>query len=347
MAAIELDGVTKRYGAVTALDDLSLTVDEGEVFGFLGPNGAGKSTAINVLLDFVQPDAGEVRLLGDPVRREEGAAIRDRVGVLPEGFGVYDRLSGRKHLAFAVDSKDADDDPDELLERVGLTDDGDRPAGDYSRGMQQRLVLAMSLVGDPDLLVLDEPSTGLDPNGARRMREVVREEAARGATVFFSSHILGQVEAVCDRVGIIRDGEMIAVDSVAGLREASGAESVLEIAVGGDPSAAALDAVRELAGVSEVRAAGDQVTVTLGDDVRKTAVLDALESAGVEVADFETRETSLEDLFTAYTEGEDEETGVDTSGDTGPDADPADTADRGRGDDGGADPPEGEGGESR
>ncbi|TSD09988.1 ABC transporter ATP-binding protein [Haloglomus irregulare] len=303
MAAIELDGVSKRYGAVTALDDLSLTVDEGEVFGFLGPNGAGKSTAINVLLDFVQPDAGEVRLLGDPIRREESAPIRDRVGVLPEGFGVYGRLSGRKHLEFAVDSKAADQDPDELLERVGLTGDGGRPAGDYSRGMQQRLVLAMALVGEPDLLVLDEPSTGLDPNGARRMREVVREEAARGATVFFSSHILGQVEAVCDRVGIIRDGEMIAVDSVAGLREASGAESVLEIAVGGDPSAAALDAVRELGGVSEVRAAGDQVTVTLGGDVRKTAVLDALESAGVEVADFETRETSLEDLFTAYTGG--------------------------------------------
>lgn len=301
MAAIELDGVSKRYGAVTALDDLSLTVDEGEVFGFLGPNGAGKSTAINVLLDFVQPDAGEVRLLGDPIRREESAPIRDRVGVLPEGFGVYGRLSGRKHLEFAVDSKAADQDPDELLERVGLTGDGGRPAGDYSRGMQQRLVLAMALVGEPDLLVLDEPSTGLDPNGARRMREVVREEAARGATVFFSSHILGQVEAVCDRVGIIRDGEMIAVDSVAGLREASGAESVLEVAVGGDPSAAALDAVRELGGVSEVRAAGDQVTVTLGGDVRKTAVLDALESAGVEVADFETRETSLEDLFTAYT----------------------------------------------
>ena len=330
MAAIELDSVSKRYGAVTALDDLSLTVDEGEVFGFLGPNGAGKSTAINVLLDFVQPDTGEVRLLGDPIRREESAPIRDRIGVLPEGFGVYGRLSGRKHLEFAVDSKAADQDPDELLERVGLTGDGDRPAGDYSRGMQQRLVLAMALVGEPDLLVLDEPSTGLDPNGARRMREVVREEAARGATVFFSSHILGQVEAVCDRVGIIRDGEMIAVDSVAGLRDASGAESVLEIAVSGDPSAAALDAVRELGGVSEVRAAGDQVTVTLGGDVRKTAVLDALESAGVEVADFETRETSLEDLFTAYTGG--------GSGDRRADTDTSD---------GGGDADDGDGGESR
>jgi ABC-2 type transport system ATP-binding protein len=315
MAAIELDGVTKRYGTLTALDDLSLTVEEGEVFGFLGPNGAGKSTTINVLLDFVRPDDGEVRLLGEPVRREQSDAVRERVGVLPEGFGVYDRLSGRKHLAFAIDSKDAADDPDELLARVGLDGDGDRPAGDYSRGMKQRLVLAMALVGEPELLVLDEPSTGLDPNGARRMREVVREEAARGATVFFSSHILGQVEAVCDRVGIIRDGEMIAVDSVEGLREASGAESALEVSTEAEASETALDDVRTLAGVSEVRAAGTQVTVTLGDEVRKTEILDALESAGVQVVDFETRETSLEDLFAAYTEGDGTENG-DGHGDT-------------------------------
>jgi ABC-2 type transport system ATP-binding protein len=347
MAAIELDGVTKRYGTLTALDDLSLTVEEGEVFGFLGPNGAGKSTTINVLLDFVRPDAGEVRLLGEPVQREESARVRERVGVLPEGFGVYDRLSGRKHLAFAIDSKDAADDPDALLERVGLAGDGDRPAGDYSRGMKQRLVLAMALVGEPDLLVLDEPSTGLDPNGARRMREVVREEVARGATVFFSSHILGQVEAVCDRIGIIRDGEMIAVDSVEGLRAASGAESVLEVSVAGEAPEAALSNVRDLDGVSEVRAAGGQVTVTLGGDVRKTDVLNALESAGVEVLDFETREASLEDLFTAYTEGSDEETGVETSDDTGPDTDPAGTADRGAAGDDDREPAEDEGGESR
>ncbi|WP_276260163.1 ABC transporter ATP-binding protein [Haloglomus litoreum] len=328
MAAIELDGVTKRYGTLTALDDLSLTVEEGEVFGFLGPNGAGKSTTINVLLDFVRPDEGEVELLGEPVRREQSAEVRERVGVLPEGFGVYDRLSGRKHLAFAIDSKDAADDPDELLQRVGLDGDGDRPAGDYSRGMKQRLVLAMALVGEPELLVLDEPSTGLDPNGARRMREVVREEAARGATVFFSSHILGQVEAVCDRVGIIRDGEMIAVDSVEGLREASGAESALEVSTGSAASEAALDDVRALTGVSEVRAAGTQVTVTLGDEVRKTEILDALESAGVEVVDFETRETSLEDLFAAYTEGDEAESPAG-DGEAGSDGDPDGTGDEG------------------
>jgi len=184
----------------------------------------------------------------------------------------------------------------------------------------------MALVGEPELLVLDEPSTGLDPNGARRMREVVREEAARGATVFFSSHILGQVEAVCDRVGIIRDGEMIAVDSVEGLREASGAESALEVSTESEASETALDDVRALAGVSEVRAAGTQVTVTLGDEVRKTEILDALESAGVQVVDFETRETSLEDLFAAYTEGDEAENG-DSDAEDATAADEADEAD--------------------
>jgi ABC-2 type transport system ATP-binding protein len=303
MAAIELDGVDKRFGAVTALRDLSLAVESGEIFGFLGPNGAGKSTTINLLLDFVRPDDGQVEVLGQSVR-EGSVPVRERVGVLPEGFGVYERLTGRKHVEFAIDSKDAADDPDELLDRVGLGDAADRAAGGYSKGMQQRLALAMALVGEPDLLILDEPSTGLDPNGARLMREVVREENERGATVFFSSHILGQVEAVCDRVGIIRDGEMIAVDSVDGLREASGAESVLEVAVETEPTEAALDAARTVEGVSEVRAVGTEVTVTLGEGVRKTAILDALEEAGAAVADFETREASLEDLFTAYTDRE-------------------------------------------
>jgi ABC-2 type transport system ATP-binding protein len=332
MAAIELDGVTKRYGGLIALRDLSLTVEEGEVFGFLGPNGAGKSTTINVLLDLVRPDAGRVRVLGDPVVREGSEAVRERIGVLPEGFGVYDRLTGRKHVRFAVDSKNAADDPGALLERVGLADDGDRPAGDYSKGMKQRLALAMALVGEPELLVLDEPSTGLDPNGARQMRDIVREENERGATVFFSSHVLGQVESVCDRVGIIRDGEMIAVDSVAGLRQAGDAESVLEVRIAGEPPAAALDAVRALAGVSEVREAGGRVTVTLGGSVRKTAILDELESNGAEVTDFETRQVSLEDLFTAYTEGD--------NGD--PDDGPGDAGESGDGD---ATTPADEGGE--
>src|SRR6056297_3199544 len=228
MAAIEIDGVTKRYGDVVAVRDLSFEVEAGEVFGFLGPNGAGKSTTINMLLDFVRPTEGDIRVLGRDVH-DESVAVREHLGVLPEGFSVYDRLTGRQHLEFAIESKGADDDPDAILDRVGLSGDGDRKAGGYSKGMAQRLVLGMALVGHPDLLVLDEPSTGLDPQGARQMRDIVREEADRGATVFFSSHILGQVESVCDRVGILRDGQLVAEDSIEGLRETTSADTVLRI----------------------------------------------------------------------------------------------------------------------
>jgi len=301
MAAIEMAGVEKRFGDVTALRGLDLAVEEGEVFGFLGPNGAGKSTTINVLLDFVRPDAGRIEVLGRETRADS-VAVRERTGVLPEGFDVYDRLTAREHLRFAIDSKDADDDPEALLDRVGLTDAAGRRAGGFSTGMRQRLALAMALVGRPDLLVLDEPSTGLDPNGAREMREIVRTERDRGATVFFSSHILGQVEAVCDRVGILRDGELVAVDSVEGLRERSGAETTLEIDVETLPDGA-VEAVRDVDGVSEVRVEGDSRLVVACEGDVKMEVLDALGSAGAEVADFTTREASLEDLFAAYTEG--------------------------------------------
>ncbi|MFC4448668.1 ABC transporter ATP-binding protein [Halorussus aquaticus] len=300
MAAIEIDGVTKRYGDVVAVRDLSFEVEEGEVFGFLGPNGAGKSTTINMLLDFVRPTEGEIRVLGKDVH-DESVAVREHLGVLPEGFSVYDRLTGRQHLEFAIESKDADDDPDAVLERVGLDGDGDRKAGGYSKGMAQRLVLGMALVGDPDLLVLDEPSTGLDPQGARQMRDIVREEADRGATVFFSSHILGQVEAVCDRVGILRDGQLVAEDSIEGLRETTSADTVLRITVGDVPQQAIAD-MGALDGVSEVEQneSGDRLTVSCQSDV-KTTVLSTLEEAGAEVVDFETEEASLEDLFMAYT----------------------------------------------
>jgi len=301
MAAIELDGVEKSFGDVRALRGVDLEVEEGEIFGFLGPNGAGKSTTINVLLDFIRPDAGSVRVLG----RDAGAdsvAVRERTGVLPEGFDVYDRLTAREHLRFAIDSKRADDDPYPLLERVGLADDADRKAGGFSTGMRQRLALAMALVGDPDLLVLDEPSSGLDPNGARELRGIVESEAADGTTVFFSSHILGQVESVCDRVGIIREGELVAVDTIEGLRENVGGGSTLVVEVDAVPGDAA-HRLKSLDGVSAVSVDGATLRITCEDGVKMDAVQE-LEAAGAEVSDFSTEEAPLEDLFAAYTEGD-------------------------------------------
>ena len=298
MAAIDLDGVTKRFGDLTAVRDLTLTVEENEVFGFLGPNGAGKSTTINMILDFARPSSGTVGVLGQDAQADS-VAVKRRTGVLPEGFDVYDRLTGREHVEFAMRSKDVEGDPDAVLERVGMADAADRKAGGYSKGMAQRLALGMALVGDPDLLILDEPSSGLDPAGAKEMREIVREEVERGATVFFSSHVLGQVEAVCDRVGIMREGELVAEDSIEGLREAVGRESTLRVTVGGS-TIPDLEAVEELPGVTSAHTDGETVVVACDNDA-KTGVIAALEEQGVSVTDFETEGTSLEDLFLAYT----------------------------------------------
>jgi ABC-2 type transport system ATP-binding protein len=298
MTAIDLDGVTKRYGDVRALNDLDLTIDDGEIFGFLGPNGAGKSTTINILLDFVRPTAGSVEVLGmDAQARSQ--EIRDRTGVLPEGFEVYDRLTGRQHVQFAIESKGANQDPEVLLERVDLLDAADRKAGGYSKGMKQRLTMAMSLVGEPELLILDEPTTGLDPRGAREVREIVRQERDRGATVFFSSHILEQVQAVCDRVGILREGELVAVDTIEGLRDAAGDGSKLTVSVD-VATDEAVEAVRSMDGVQDVSVRDSTLSVTCEEGV-KTRVISAVEDAGVTVEDFSTEETSLEELFMAYT----------------------------------------------
>ncbi|WP_436926057.1 ATP-binding cassette domain-containing protein [Halosimplex amylolyticum] len=301
MVAIQLDGLTKRYGDVLAVDDLDLTVEEGEIFGFLGPNGAGKSTTIDILLDFVRPTAGSATVLGLDAQ-EDSLAVRRRIGVLPDAYHVYDRLTGRQHLDFVVDSKDIGDEADVegVLERVSISEAADRKAGDYSKGMRQRLVLAMALLGDPDLLILDEPSTGLDPNGARQMREIIEAENDRGTTVFFSSHIMEQVEAICDRVAIINRGRLVAVDSIDGLRGQTETVITLTIDVG-DADADDAAALQNRIYVTNATLDGDRMQVSLTRDGSKFEVLKALDERGVEIRDFSIDESSLEDLFAEYT----------------------------------------------
>ncbi|RRJ31293.1 ABC transporter ATP-binding protein [Halocatena pleomorpha] len=215
--SIELRGVTKRFDNTVAVDDLSLTVKDDETYGFLGPNGAGKSTTISMLLDYQRPTEGTARVLGqDP--QTDGAEVRAKIGNLPDQYSTYNKLSARRHLQFVIDTKGVDDDPERLLERVGLTDVINEPAGTFSQGMKQRLALAMALVGEPELLILDEPFTGLDPHGVRTVRDIVQAERERDTAVFFSSHILGQVELVCDRIGILHNGRLIAEGTLDELR---------------------------------------------------------------------------------------------------------------------------------
>ncbi|RNJ25767.1 ABC transporter ATP-binding protein [Halosegnis longus] len=301
MPAIRAQDVTKRYGSVTAVDRIDLTVEEGEVFGFLGHNGAGKSTTINMLLDFARPTKGTIEVFGKDCQTDSVAA-REHMGVLPEGYAVYDSLTGREHVEFAMESKGVNGEPFDVLDRVDITHAADRPAGGYSKGMAQRLVLGMALVGSPDLLVLDEPTSGLDPNGAKAMREIIREENERGTTVFFSSHVLEQVEAVADRVGIMHHGKLAAVDTIEGLRETAGGGTKLLITVD-TPDESHVETIEATDGVDSAWLDEDgQFVVTCENDA-KLDVLIALEERGVDVVDFSTEEASLEDLFVEYTRG--------------------------------------------
>jgi len=306
MAAIETRNLTKRYGDVTALDGLNLEVEAGEVFGFLGPNGAGKSTTIDLLLGFRDPSDGSATVLGHDVATES-RDVRSRIGLLPEGVGVYERVSGREHVAYAIETKGATDDPDDLLDRTGLAADArDRPAGDYSKGMRQRLALAMALAGDPDLLVLDEPSAGLDPGGVADVRRIVREAAAAGTTVFFSSHHLAEVEAVCDRVGILRAGRLATVDSVDGLRATLEPEATVTLDVAEDPDVPLADCD----GVTDVEWTGSRLRATCVVPAAKATVVQRVANETT-VRDVAIEDTSLEELFETVTEGGDEARAAD------------------------------------
>lgn len=299
MPSIETRGLTKRFSdGVVAVEDLDLAVEAGEVFGFLGPNGAGKSTTINLLLDFIRPTRGSVEVLGMNAQTNP-AAVRRRVGVLPEGYGFDDALVGREYVEWAIATKRTDDDPDALLDRVGLSADADRLAADYSKGMQQRLAFAMALVGDPDLLVLDEPSTGLDPNGMQDIRDLIRERAADGTTVFFSSHILSEVEAVCDRVGVMNEGRLVAVDTIDGLREATGGHATIRLTCASPPTD--LD-VHSLDGVADVAVDDRTLVVTCRTPRAKVDVVTHV-AKRAQVVDIHSETVSLQSLFAELTEG--------------------------------------------
>jgi ABC-2 type transport system ATP-binding protein len=301
--AIQVDGLTQRYGDIVAVNELDLTVEQGEVYGFLGPNGAGKSTTINNLIGTTQPTCGSVSILGYNAQTAS-CSIRQAVGLLPGEFGLFERLTGREHVAFAQNCKDVTESPDDLLARVGLADVADQRASGYSTGMGRRLALAMALTGDPDLLVLDEPTRGLDPNGARTVRSIVREEVERGATVFFSSHSMKQVESACDRVGVLLDGKLVAEGDVEMLRtridDHQLALTVENVPDGLPDQLAGLDAI------SDVQIDGTTLTISLTEASGKAAVIDATEASGATVIDIETYTPSLEEFFAAVTDQDEE-----------------------------------------
>jgi ABC-type multidrug transport system ATPase subunit len=287
-------GLTKRYGDRLAVDNVSLTVRRGEVYGFLGPNGAGKTTTLRMLLGLVTPTAGTVSVLGHPPGDPRGLA---RVGALVEGPGFYPYLSGRDNLR--VLARYTGRTAAEVAAALELVDLSDR-AGDrfksYSLGMKQRLGVAAALLGEPELLVLDEPTNGLDPAGMADMRALIRSLADGGQSVLLSSHLLGEVEQICDRVGVISAGTLLTESTVADLR---GRASVL---VRAEP----LPAARQVAAGAVGAAAVSTVDGTLRlavDAARTGEIVRALVEAGVTVSEVRPQGRTLEDVFFELTGG--------------------------------------------
>ncbi len=298
--AIETNGLTKQFGTVAAVDGIDLAVPTGSVFGFLGPNGSGKTTTIRMLLGLIAPSAGTWRLLGEPMP-SPGLRTLLRVGALVEGPAFYPWLSGRDNLT-RLDAAGPDGQRstrtariDDALTRVGLTAAAGKKYRAYSLGMRQRLGLAAALLRPRELLVLDEPTNGMDPQGTREIRHLVREIAADGSTVFLSSHLLSEVEQVCTHAAVMSLGKLLAQGTLDDMR-AAGTVS-LRVAVDDPPRAAQL--LGHL-GLGDVGVADGEVTGKLGNLAPEVCNRE-LVMAGIGVRALVTDQPSLEDLFVALT----------------------------------------------
>ncbi len=301
-AVIETRDLSKRFGDVLAVDHLSLSVRKGEIFGFLGPNGAGKTTTIKMLVGLTRPSGGEAFLLG---RKADADAVESRrsVGYLPERVAFYDNLTAVQTMHFLCDLKGAERASAlPLLEEVGLTDAAGRKVGTFSKGMTQLLGVAQAMIGDPSVYILDEPSSGLDPRWVKAVRDRISALNAKGATILFSSHILGEVQSLCHRVAIIDRGRLIAEDTVAGLNERVKIRPRLVLTVAG-LGGKVPDEVRRMGGIEGAEADGDKLSVTCEVSLR-AGVVAALAGAGYRVTDMRTIEPSLEDAFVRLVSGD-------------------------------------------
>jgi ABC-2 type transport system ATP-binding protein len=285
---VRTDALTKRYGERLAVDRVSMTVRRGEVYGFLGPNGAGKTTTLRMVLGLIRPTSGSATVLGRPAGVPD---VTERVGALIEGPGFYPYLSGRANLEVLARYRGLSEPAvDAALERVGLLGRaGDRFKG-YSLGMKQRLGVAAALMGEPELVVLDEPTNGLDPGGMADMRALVVELAGEGRAVLLSSHLLAEVEEICDRVGVIAGGTLLTEATVAELR---GGRRVRLVA---DPIDRAAAIAMRIAGDDAVALDGGAVLVDAADDA-VPALVRALVQDGLDVREVTGAERTLEDVF--------------------------------------------------
>jgi ABC-2 type transport system ATP-binding protein len=289
---IETEGLTKYYGKVRGVENLDLSVREGEVFGYLGPNGAGKTTTIRLLLDLIRPTSGTARLFGQEVRNH-AAELKVRIGNLPGELALWQNLTCRELLGFVGNLRGGTDWPwvEEMSQRLDL--DLSRRVSGLSHGNKQKVGLVQAFAHKPDLLILDEPTTGLDPLIQQEFYKLIDQVKAEGRTVFFSSHVLPEVERVCDRVGIIRKGNLVAVEEIAELKRKRLRQMELTFGWEVPPSAFDLDSVRDVA----------QAGCTLRFLVEETpGSLDSVikRAAQFPIVDLSYKQATLEDVFLAY-----------------------------------------------
>jgi ABC-2 type transport system ATP-binding protein len=303
MIAIETRGLRKEFGSKVAVEDLTLSVGQGEVFGFLGPNGAGKTTSMKMLLGLVRPTAGDGRALGAAMGN---VAARARMGFLPEHFRFQDWLTGREFLRFhgrlyGIPAPKLSPRIEELLTEVDLLDAGDRKLREYSKGMLQRIGLAQALLNRPDLVFLDEPTSGLDPLGRLLVRDLMIRLRERGVTVFLNSHLLSEVEVTCDRVAFVKRGRVVRQMALA--EQPSQIEVELKL---GRVDAGVLDGLAQFG--RDARLAGGHARLTLDDEARLPDIARWLVGQGIDVYRLAADRKSLETLFLEVM-GEDERPG--------------------------------------
>jgi len=290
---IETQGLRKQFGTTVAVSDLSLHVGAGEIFGFLGPNGAGKTTSIKMLLALVEPTSGTGQVLGAPLGDR---AARARIGFLPEHFRFHETLTATELLRFhgrlyGLRGVSLDARVDRLLTRVDLADAADRPLRGYSKGMLQRVGLAQALLNDPQLVFLDEPTSGLDPLGRLLVRDIIAELRADRVTVFLNSHLLGEVEATCDRVVFVKRGRVVEE------RRLSAPTEVLDLELRVGPVGAAIVEGLSRFGANIVQPRPDVIALRTESDAVVPAIVSWLVQQGVQIYAVQPRRKSLEDVF--------------------------------------------------
>jgi ABC-2 type transport system ATP-binding protein len=304
---IETKNLTKNYGNLTAVNDLNLTIQDGDIFGFIGPNGAGKTTTMRILVTLLEPTRGRAFVNGLDVTRK-GKKVRRMVGYMPDFMGVYDDLKVFEYLeffaaAFGIERKKRKSIVEGVLELTDLQSKRSAAVDSLSRGMQQRLGLARVLIHDPKVLILDEPASGLDPRARIEIRELLRELKRMGKTIMISSHILSELEEICDHIGIIEHGKLVFSGTMEEIRPKLGIQSKVRVTVAANQPKA-IELLSALPQIRQVEALGDQIVVTFNDGQDGDGIVArTLVNGALDIISIQPERLKLDDAFLQLTKG--------------------------------------------